>query len=203
MDRHDRPYKCHERSCATTTGFAYSGGPLRHQREVHKMHGSQKRPPLFCPYPQCKSNPDLTCTRHGTKTSIGHATTETHQGVDYPVTLCSITHVDYHMYNESTERSKPLLHLPFCRRSSSLYPPLPLPTQVCHSVFSLVPLSSLWLLSPYSPFKALSSRPMLLPHTVLPRSSQSLASSAPPTPLSTLPLPSPSANTPPLRKTSP
>ena len=52
MDRHERPYKCHEPGCEVTQGFTYSGGLLRHQREVHKMHLSSKEP-LFCPFPNC------------------------------------------------------------------------------------------------------------------------------------------------------
>ncbi|OAP54135.1 hypothetical protein AYL99_11670 [Fonsecaea erecta] len=52
MDKHERPYKCGEAGCELRPGFTYSGGLLRHQREVHKMHLSIK-PPLFCPFPNC------------------------------------------------------------------------------------------------------------------------------------------------------
>jgi len=52
MDRHERPYKCRESGCESNPGFTYSGGLLRHQREVHKMHLSTKQP-LFCPFPNC------------------------------------------------------------------------------------------------------------------------------------------------------
>jgi hypothetical protein len=52
MDRHERPYKCREVGCELNPGFTYSGGLLRHQREVHKMHLSTKQP-LFCPFPNC------------------------------------------------------------------------------------------------------------------------------------------------------
>jgi len=53
MDKHDRPYKCLQRGCEKLQGFTYSGGLLRHEREVHKMHGGARKP-LFCPYPDCK-----------------------------------------------------------------------------------------------------------------------------------------------------
>ena len=52
MDRDDRPYKCHEAGCELSPGCTYSGGLLRHQREVHKMHLSTK-PRLYCPFPNC------------------------------------------------------------------------------------------------------------------------------------------------------
>ena len=54
MDRHERPYKCREAGCELNPGFTYSGGLLRHQREVHKMHLSTKQP-LFCPFSQLQS----------------------------------------------------------------------------------------------------------------------------------------------------
>ncbi|KAF9884135.1 hypothetical protein FE257_002256 [Aspergillus nanangensis] len=52
MDKHDRPYKCGEPGCDKIQGFTYSGGLLRHQREVHKMHVNAKKP-LMCPYTDC------------------------------------------------------------------------------------------------------------------------------------------------------
>lgn len=52
MDRHERPYVCREPGCDTREGFTYSGGLLRHQREVHKKHLAKKEP-LYCPYPDC------------------------------------------------------------------------------------------------------------------------------------------------------
>src|ERR1700712_94212 len=55
MDKHDRPYKCQEPGCEKLQGFTYSGGLLRHQREVHKMHGGTKKA-LYCP--------NVTCKRH-------------------------------------------------------------------------------------------------------------------------------------------
>lgn len=61
MDKHDRPYKCREPGCEKLLGFTYSGGLLRHQREVHKMHGGTKEA-LFCPVKECKrsSGPGFT-----------------------------------------------------------------------------------------------------------------------------------------------
>ncbi len=49
MDRHERPYKCHEAGSGPNPGFTYSGGPLMHQGEVHKMHLVSD----FCPFPNC------------------------------------------------------------------------------------------------------------------------------------------------------
>lgn len=62
MDRHERPYKCNESSCELNPGFTYSGGLLRHQREVHKMHLSTKQP-FYCPYPNCNRNSGAGFTR--------------------------------------------------------------------------------------------------------------------------------------------
>lgn len=52
LDRHERPYKCHEPGCDITAGFTYSGGLLRHLREVHKKQSPGKKL-LHCPYPNC------------------------------------------------------------------------------------------------------------------------------------------------------
>ena len=53
MDKHTRPYVCKEAGCEKIQGFTYSGGLLRHQREVHKHHGGPKAPRM-CPFPDCK-----------------------------------------------------------------------------------------------------------------------------------------------------
>jgi hypothetical protein len=53
MDKHDRPYKCPAEGCEKLPGFTYSGGLLRHEREVHNKHGGPKNP-LNCPHPNCK-----------------------------------------------------------------------------------------------------------------------------------------------------
>jgi hypothetical protein len=62
MDKHERPYKCEAPGCEKLQGFTYSGGLLRHQREVHKMHGGTKEP-LYCPYENCKRNSGAGFTR--------------------------------------------------------------------------------------------------------------------------------------------
>ena len=53
MDKHVRPYHCPHPSCAKLQGFTYSGGLLRHEREVHGKHGGPKAQ-LMCPHPDCK-----------------------------------------------------------------------------------------------------------------------------------------------------
>jgi hypothetical protein len=62
MDKHERPYKCTAPGCEKLQGFTYSGGLLRHQREVHKMHGGTKKA-LYCPEPNCKRNSGAGFTR--------------------------------------------------------------------------------------------------------------------------------------------
>jgi hypothetical protein len=62
MDKHDRPYKCNVKECEKLQGFTYSGGLLRHEREVHKMHGGTKKS-LFCPFTDCKRSSGSGFTR--------------------------------------------------------------------------------------------------------------------------------------------
>jgi hypothetical protein len=62
MDKHDRPYKCMEPGCDKVQGFTYSGGLLRHQREVHKKNASAKKP-LMCPYADCNRSTGNGFTR--------------------------------------------------------------------------------------------------------------------------------------------
>jgi hypothetical protein len=62
MDKHDRPYKCNVTGCEKLQGFTYSGGLLRHEREVHKMHGGTKKS-LFCPFHDCKRSSGAGFTR--------------------------------------------------------------------------------------------------------------------------------------------
>jgi hypothetical protein len=62
MDKHDRPYKCTFKGCEKLQGFTYSGGLLRHEREVHKMHGGTKKS-LFCPFHDCKRSSGAGFTR--------------------------------------------------------------------------------------------------------------------------------------------
>ncbi|KAF2112942.1 hypothetical protein BDV96DRAFT_579458 [Lophiotrema nucula] len=62
MDKHDRPYKCNVKGCEKLQGFTYSGGLLRHEREVHKLHGGTKKS-LYCPFPDCKRSSGSGFTR--------------------------------------------------------------------------------------------------------------------------------------------
>ncbi|KXT03974.1 hypothetical protein AC578_9323 [Pseudocercospora eumusae] len=62
MDKHDRPYRCPHPSCAKLQGFTYSGGLLRHEREVHGKHGGPKAQ-LMCPHPTCKRHSGKGFTR--------------------------------------------------------------------------------------------------------------------------------------------
>jgi hypothetical protein len=53
MDKHERPYKCAVEGCEKLPGFTYSGGLLRHEREVHGKHGGPKNH-VNCPHLNCK-----------------------------------------------------------------------------------------------------------------------------------------------------
>ncbi|PHH54442.1 hypothetical protein CFIMG_003022RA [Ceratocystis fimbriata CBS 114723] len=53
MDKHERPYRCDQPGCDKLPGFTYSGGLLRHQREVHGKHGGPKKT-VNCPHLSCK-----------------------------------------------------------------------------------------------------------------------------------------------------
>lgn len=55
MDKHERPYICSFKECEKISGFTYSGGLLRHEREVHGKHGGPKKA-LNCPHASCKRN---------------------------------------------------------------------------------------------------------------------------------------------------
>lgn len=55
MDKHERPYVCMHKECEKVQGFTYSGGLLRHEREVHGEHGGPKKA-LNCPHASCKRN---------------------------------------------------------------------------------------------------------------------------------------------------
>ncbi|RYP64915.1 hypothetical protein DL771_008547 [Monosporascus sp. 5C6A] len=46
-------WRCEVEGCEKLPGFTYSGGLLRHQREVHGQHGGPKNP-LNCPHINCK-----------------------------------------------------------------------------------------------------------------------------------------------------
>lgn len=53
MDKHERPYRCLVEGCENLPGFTYSGGLLRHEREVHGHHGGPKKT-VNCPHTNCK-----------------------------------------------------------------------------------------------------------------------------------------------------
>lgn len=53
MDKHERPYVCTETGCEGLPGFTYSGGLLRHEREVHQKHGGPRKTTV-CPHSSCK-----------------------------------------------------------------------------------------------------------------------------------------------------
>ncbi|RDA94245.1 hypothetical protein CP533_0546 [Ophiocordyceps camponoti-saundersi (nom. inval.)] len=53
MDKHERPYRCPAEGCENLPGFTYSGGLLRHEREVHGKHGGPRNT-VNCPHPNCK-----------------------------------------------------------------------------------------------------------------------------------------------------
>lgn len=62
MDKHDRPYRCNDPACTKLQGFTYSGGLLRHQREVHNKHGGVKEQ-FHCPEVNCKRHTGSGFTR--------------------------------------------------------------------------------------------------------------------------------------------
>ncbi|OTB09265.1 hypothetical protein M426DRAFT_135405 [Hypoxylon sp. CI-4A] len=62
MDKHDRPYKCLEPGCEKLSGFTYSGGLTRHEKEVHGKRGGSKNK-LFCPHGNCKRHEGKFFTR--------------------------------------------------------------------------------------------------------------------------------------------
>lgn len=53
MDKHERPYRCKAAGCEALPGFTYSGGLLRHEREVHGKHGGPRQT-FNCPHLNCK-----------------------------------------------------------------------------------------------------------------------------------------------------
>ena len=62
MDKHNRPYVCDEPECDNIRGFTYSGGLLRHQREVHRQHGGPKAR-CMCPHKDCKRSTGIGFSR--------------------------------------------------------------------------------------------------------------------------------------------
>lgn len=77
MDKHTRPYICHEAGCEKIQGFTYSGGLHRHQREVHKQHGGPKAPRM-CPHRDCKRSSGTGFSR---KENLNEHLRRVHRGV--------------------------------------------------------------------------------------------------------------------------
>lgn len=78
MDKHNRPYVCEERGCEKILGFTYSGGLLRHQREVHKQHGGPKAR-CVCPHKDCKRS---TGTGFSRRENLVEHLRRVHRGVE-------------------------------------------------------------------------------------------------------------------------
>ena len=76
-DKHARPYVCGEPGCEKIRGFTYSGGLLRHQREVHRAHGGP-RAPRFCPHRDCKRSSGPGFSR---KENLNEHLRRVHRGV--------------------------------------------------------------------------------------------------------------------------
>ncbi|MCJ1432764.1 hypothetical protein MMC27_002121 [Xylographa pallens] len=77
MDKHTRPYVCGESGCEKIQGFTYSGGLLRHEREVHKQHGGPKAPRM-CPHRDCKRSSGTGFSR---KENLNEHLRRVHRGV--------------------------------------------------------------------------------------------------------------------------
>ncbi|MCJ1381823.1 hypothetical protein MMC17_004934 [Xylographa soralifera] len=77
MDKHTRPYVCREPGCEKIQGFTYSGGLLRHEREVHKQHGGPKAPRM-CPHRDCKRSSGTGFSR---KENLNEHLRRVHRGV--------------------------------------------------------------------------------------------------------------------------
>ena len=80
MDKHDRPYRCQDPACGKLQGFTYSGGLLRHEREVHGKHGGPKAQ-LMCPYLDCKRHSGKGFTR---KENLNEHVRRVHQNKGEP-----------------------------------------------------------------------------------------------------------------------
>lgn len=77
MDKHNRPYVCEEPGCEKIQGFTYSGGLLRHQREVHRQHGGPKAS-CMCPHRDCKRSTGVGFSR---KENLYEHLRRVHRGV--------------------------------------------------------------------------------------------------------------------------
>jgi hypothetical protein len=105
MDKHERPYKCEHTGCEKLQGFTYSGGLLRHQREVHKMHGGTKEQ-LFCPFENCKRNAGSGFTR---KENLHEHIRRVHRRATDGLDLTNATKRNFDELDSTTD---PVLHTP-------------------------------------------------------------------------------------------
>ena len=78
MDRHAKPYVCEEPGCEKIQGFAYLGGLLRHQCDVHNKHGGP-RIPYMCPHRDCKRSTGVGFSR---KENLQEHVRRVHNGVE-------------------------------------------------------------------------------------------------------------------------
>lgn len=78
MDKHERPHKCSVAGCEKLSGFTYAGGLLRHEREVHNLHGGP-RASRKCPYADCKRSTGIGFTR---KENLQEHLRRVHRGVE-------------------------------------------------------------------------------------------------------------------------
>lgn len=78
MDKHERPHKCSVAACEKLSGFTYAGGLLRHEREVHNLHGGPKAS-RKCPYADCKRSTGIGFTR---KENLQEHLRRVHRGVE-------------------------------------------------------------------------------------------------------------------------
>lgn len=111
MDKHDRPYKCGAVGCEKLPGFTYSGGLLRHEREVHGKHGGPKNP-LHCPHESCKRATGKGFSRlENLNEHLRRVHTNTHNDGGTPTTNTTAMNglgmlsngISHHMHDESDE----------------------------------------------------------------------------------------------------
>jgi hypothetical protein len=57
MLKHEKPHRCEVAGCARTQGFTAMNDLIRHQKSVHKMHGTGKTKSYKCAAPNCR-NPE-------------------------------------------------------------------------------------------------------------------------------------------------
>ena len=138
MDKHDRPYACQHPQCAKLQGFTYSGGLLRHEREVHGKHGGPKAA-LMCPHEDCKRHSGKGFTRkenlnehirrvHTDKQSQSQSipfkreTTDAMPGAEEaetPASRISETQIDYEDLASPTHKRRRLHNQGLSERSAS------------------------------------------------------------------------------------